>query len=72
MKVVLTHSPAELRVLPSIWTRTLGDVVFERTHDSGGHFVAYEKPEHLIADLRDIFGRGGGAQCAIEGHDGYE
>jgi hypothetical protein len=49
----------------------LGDVVFEKTDDSGGHFIAYEKPEHLIADLRETFGRGGRAEGVVEECFGY-
>ncbi|KEF54145.1 uncharacterized protein A1O9_09940 [Exophiala aquamarina CBS 119918] len=71
VKLGLTHSPAEVRVYPSTWTRTQGDVVFERFYDSGGHFFAYEKPEHLIADVRDMYGRGGGAEGVIKGKNGY-
>ncbi|EHY60633.1 Epoxide hydrolase 1 [Exophiala dermatitidis] len=71
VKLGLSHSPKELRVLPNTWTRALGDVVFERTHDSGGHFFAYEKPEHLVADVRDMFGRNGGASGVVEGATGY-
>ena len=71
VKLGLTHSPAEVRVLPSAWTRTQGDTVFERTYDSGGHFFAYEKPTHLIADVREMYGRGGGAAGVIQGKDGY-
>lgn len=33
--------------------------VFERQHKSGGHFAATEKPEELVSDLRQMFGKGG-------------
>lgn len=55
VKIGYSHQPHELRVVPSLWIRQLGDVVFERKHDSGGHFFAWEKPELLIADLREMF-----------------
>jgi len=71
VKLGLTHSPKELRVLPSVWTRTQGNTVFERTHDTGGHFLAWEKPEHLLADLRTMFGKDGGAHGVIKGKSGY-
>ncbi|KIX04125.1 uncharacterized protein Z518_07678 [Rhinocladiella mackenziei CBS 650.93] len=71
VKLGLTHAPKELRVLPSSWTRTQGDVVFERSHDSGGHFFAWEKPELLIKDVRDMFGRKGGAAGVVKGKTGY-
>ncbi|KAL6247466.1 hypothetical protein RBB50_005812 [Rhinocladiella similis] len=71
VKLGLSHAPKELRVLPSSWTRTQGDVVFERTHESGGHFFAWEKPEYLVKDVRDMFGRKGGAFGVVKGLDGY-
>lgn len=52
-----SHFPNDIHVLPSAWTRTIGDVVFEKEHESGGHFAAYEKPEELVEDLRTMFGR---------------
>ena len=71
VKLGLTHSPKELRVLPSAWTRTQGDVVYEKTWESGGHFLAWEKPEHLLHDLRTMFGKEGGAYGCVDGKDGY-
>lgn len=37
------------------WMRTVGDVVYEAEHDSGGHFAAYEKPNELADDLKTMF-----------------
>ena len=33
----------------------LGEIVFERWHKSGGHFAAWERPEVLVGDLREMF-----------------
>ncbi|KAI1612585.1 microsomal epoxide hydrolase [Exophiala viscosa] len=71
VKLGMSHNPKELRVVPSSWARTQGDTVFEKFHDSGGHFFAYEKPEHLIADVREMFGKNGGAAGVVKGLDGY-
>lgn len=71
VKLGLSHSPKELRVLPSAWTRTQGDVVYEKTWESGGHFFAWEKPEHLLHDVYAMFGKEGGAYGCVEGKDGY-
>lgn len=71
IKLGLSHFPKDLRVLPSTWTRTQGNVVFEKAHESGGHFAAWEKPEYLVADLREMFGKGGGAYGVVKGKDGY-
>lgn len=71
VKLGLTHSPAELRVLPRTFTHTQGNVVFDKTYDSGGHFFAFEKPEHLISDVREMYGKNGGAAGVVTGKTGY-
>ncbi|KAI0602960.1 microsomal epoxide hydrolase [Biscogniauxia sp. FL1348] len=71
VKIGFSHFPADLNVLPSTWTRTLGEVVFERDHESGGHFAAWERPDELVADVREMFGKGGGAFAVIKGATGY-
>jgi hypothetical protein len=62
VKLGLSYFPKDLLVFPPCYGRTLGPVVFEKVHTEGGHFAAYEKPELLVADLRAMFGRGGGAE----------
>jgi len=58
-------------VQPKSWGRTLGDVVFEASNSSGGHFYASEKPGLLARDLRTMFGKGGGAYGVVRGRSGY-
>ncbi|KAL1850097.1 hypothetical protein Plec18170_007195 [Paecilomyces lecythidis] len=70
VKIGYSHQPHELRVVPRLWIRQLGDVVFERKHDSGGHFFAWEKPELLIADLREMFKKGSASHISVS-HMGY-
>ncbi|KAI1082402.1 epoxide hydrolase 1 [Whalleya microplaca] len=60
VKMGFSYFPKELVGTPRFWNRQIGDVVFEREHESGGHFAAWEKPEALVGDLRTMFGRGGG------------
>jgi pimeloyl-ACP methyl ester carboxylesterase len=62
----LSYFPRDLVVPPSTWGRTLGPVVFERRHEDGGHFAAYERPEKLAEDLRTMFGKRGGAEAAVK------
>ena len=62
VKLGLSYFPKDLMVLPTTYGRTLGPVVFERVHEEGGHFAAYEKPELLVGDVRAMFGKGGGAE----------
>ncbi|CAN8103242.1 unnamed protein product [Discula destructiva] len=57
----LSYFPKDLIVPPSTWGQTLGPVVFEKRHEDGGHFAAYERPEKLVDDLRMMFGKKGGA-----------
>ena len=71
VKLGLSWFPRELDVLPKTWGRTMGPVVFEGSHDKGGHFAAWERPEILVDDLRKMFGKGGGAANAIPGRSGF-
>lgn len=71
MKLGLAHFPKELTVVPKLWGRTMGPVVYESVNESGGHFAAWERPGLVVRDLRSMFGRGGGAFGCVEGRDGY-
>ncbi|KAI1078342.1 alpha/beta-hydrolase [Whalleya microplaca] len=71
VKLGFSHFPLDLHVLPSSWVRTLGDVVYEKEHESGGHFAAWERPGELVGDVREMFGRGGGAFGVVKGATGY-
>lgn len=62
----LSYFPKDLVVPPSTWGRTLGPVAFERRHEDGGHFAAYERPETLCDDLRTMFGKNGGAAGVVK------
>jgi hypothetical protein len=57
-------------------------LAFDRHNNSGGHFWAWEKPESVVKDLRDMFrkletgedeaGEGiGGAFGVVEERSGY-
>ena len=71
MKLGLAYFPKEISVPPRSWGRTLGEVVWEGEHASGGHFAAWERPDAIVADLRGMFGRGGSCFGIVEGKDGY-
>ncbi|KAL7947482.1 Alpha/Beta hydrolase protein [Trichoderma barbatum] len=60
----MSFYPKELLIIPKSWRKLLGPVVFQAEHDKGGHFAAYECPESLAGDLRQMFGREGGASKA--------
>lgn len=55
----LSYFPKDLVLLPSSWGRTLGPVVFERRHEEGGHFAAYERPELLVEDVKEFARKSG-------------
>ncbi|ORY69756.1 microsomal epoxide hydrolase [Pseudomassariella vexata] len=71
VKLGFSHFPMDLHVRPSTWVQTLGEVVFEKDHESGGHFAAFERPDDIVADVREMFGRGGGAYGVAKGVTGY-
>ncbi|KZZ93279.1 Epoxide hydrolase [Moelleriella libera RCEF 2490] len=59
-----SYFPKDLSLPPFTWGRTLGPVVFEKAHDDGGHFAAYERPDKLVEDIRTMFE--GGAKYVAE------
>ncbi|KAF1989962.1 epoxide hydrolase [Aulographum hederae CBS 113979] len=71
VKVGIARVPGEFVLLPRVWSRGLGEVVFEREWEAGGHFAAWERPGEMVRDLREMFGRGGGAEGVVEGRGGY-
>jgi hypothetical protein len=46
-------------------------VVFTKEKEKGGHFAAFEVPEALVSDLREMFGRHGPAFGVVKGRNGY-
>lgn len=71
VKIGISHFPRDISVLRSTWTRTAGNCVFEKEHTSGGHFAAWERPKEIVEDLREMFGKGGGAYNVVSGRSGY-
>ncbi|TRX91168.1 hypothetical protein FHL15_007956 [Xylaria flabelliformis] len=71
VKIGYSHFPMDLMVLPRTWIHTLGEVIFERDHKDGGHFASWERPDEIVKDLRDMFGKGGGAYSCVKGGTGY-
>ncbi|KAI1272708.1 microsomal epoxide hydrolase [Xylaria sp. FL0933] len=55
VKVGLSHFPRDVIVLPGYWGQVMGNVVFDKYHDRGGHFAAWERPDALVGDLRELF-----------------
>ncbi|KAJ3475636.1 hypothetical protein NLI96_g11710 [Meripilus lineatus] len=67
----ISYFPKEMSLSPRSWSKTIGNVVFESEHESGGHFAAHEKPVDLVSDLRKMFGKGGPAYGVVSGKNGY-
>jgi len=61
----------DLILLPKAWHATMGPVVFEREHENGGHFAAWEQPDALVEDLRSMFRKDSGSYC-VQGRSGHE
>lgn len=56
----------------SVGTDTrIGPLVYESNHDSGGHFAAWERPEVIIDDLRNMIQKSGPCYRFVPGKDGY-
>lgn len=64
----IAHFPKELGGRPKLWHQTMGPVVHESFWDYGGHFAAYERPDAIVQDLREMMGREGKAK---EGKGAY-
>ncbi|XXH01560.1 hypothetical protein Hte_007920 [Hypoxylon texense] len=64
--VGFSYFPKELFRTPSQWNKQIGDVVFEREHEHGGHFAAWEQPEAFASDLLEMFSQGGKARGAFK------
>lgn len=71
VKIGFSRGPMELRAYPSTWRKNHGNIVFERDHEHGGHFFAWERPNELLTDVRQMFGKGGGAFGVVPGLTGY-
>jgi hypothetical protein len=68
----IARFPKDVILLPKLWNHTMGPIVLESEHESGGHFAAWECPDAIVKDLRTMFGRGGGAYGCVPGKNGYE
>ncbi|RDW61977.1 hypothetical protein BP6252_11410 [Coleophoma cylindrospora] len=67
----IARLPRDLILLPKLWHRTMGPIVYEKEYPHGGHFAAWECPDMLVNDLRIMFGRGGGAYGCVKQRSGY-
>lgn len=71
VKLGIAHLPREIEIVPHSWAETLGPVVLQSEHSSGGHFAAWEVPEAIVRDMREMFGRDGPCFGVVPGCSGY-
>ncbi|KAF2401389.1 epoxide hydrolase 1 [Trichodelitschia bisporula] len=72
VKLGMAFFPQEIVHVPRTWARTMGDVVYESEHESGGHFAAWEKPKAVAADLNAMLRKGGPCFGIVKGANGYD
>ncbi|RYC58542.1 hypothetical protein CHU98_g7683 [Xylaria longipes] len=66
VKVGLAHFPRDVLALPGYWGHGLGHIVYDKNHERGGHFAAWEHPDAIVGDLRAMFGPNGGAEGSVK------
>ncbi|KAH9029789.1 Alpha/Beta hydrolase protein [Lactarius deliciosus] len=70
--LVLTRGVRSVRIYYELaQVGQVAKIVFESEHEVGGHFAAYEQPEALVGDLREMFGKSGPATAIVPGCTGY-
>ncbi|KAH8808731.1 epoxide hydrolase [Xylogone sp. PMI_703] len=67
----LAYFPKELASMPRVWAEAAWNVVQVSTHEKGGHFAATERPDAIVKDLKELFGKGGKAFGVVKGKSGY-
>ncbi|KAL9087601.1 MAG: hypothetical protein Q9159_003551 [Coniocarpon cinnabarinum] len=71
VKLGVSRFPKDIVAFPTEFGQVLGPLVFQSSHERGGHFAAYECPDLLVDDLRAMFGKQGGAFGVVEGKNDY-
>ncbi|KAK5046882.1 hypothetical protein LTR84_007236 [Exophiala bonariae] len=51
--------PKELWLYPREWMEETCNIQFWRQHKSGGHFIAWERPDALVADVAEFYSKSG-------------
>lgn len=56
-----SYFPYELAPIPVSWVKTTGNLVWHKSHEKGGHFAAFERPDVLLEDVEafvaQVFGK---------------
>ncbi|KAI1068174.1 hypothetical protein LB507_004372, partial [Fusarium sp. FIESC RH6] len=51
--------PKELCISPREWTEEACSVQYWKQHEKGGHFIAWDRPEVLVEDVGEFYGKPG-------------
>ncbi|CAH0021518.1 unnamed protein product [Clonostachys rhizophaga] len=51
--------PKELWLYPRDWLEETCNIRFWKQHQKGGHFIAWERPDALVADVAEFYGKSG-------------
>ncbi|KAH7196527.1 Alpha/Beta hydrolase protein [Fusarium flagelliforme] len=51
--------PKELWISPKEWMEEACNIQYWKQHEKGGHFVAWERPEALVDDIAEFYGKTG-------------
>lgn len=62
----VSHFPKEMTPVVDGWAHNLGPLVYEAIHGRGGHFAAYEEPELLAQDLKNMFSTKGNLPSVVK------
>ena len=72
VKLGTAKFPKELIQFPKLWNKTMGPLVLATEYDHGGHFAAWERPDAIVKDLREMFGKKGGAFACVKACVGFD
>jgi len=61
-----------LMQFPKLWNKSMGPLVLASEYDSGGHFASWERPDAIVKDLREMFGKEGGAFGCVKNLTGFD
>ena len=49
----------KLWISPREWMEEACNIQFWKQHEKGGHFMAWERPEALVDDVAEFYGKSG-------------
>lgn len=68
----MAHFANDMALLPRLWNKLMGPVVYESAYEISGRVAARERPDAVVSDLRVIFGRGSNMCGCVSQKNGNE